>query len=213
MNYLVVLFKNNKKKKIIKSFVRKNIAESFFETKIKKSNDVKFNVEVENSLDVKYELALLSNIEDKDATLYKLDELGRNTKIELTDSDYKIIKIELYNIPEKIYDWSKNKRISFDEFFSTYFKTKELKSVFSVNNKIVIQVDEVVNLFSLKNVNESERFLNVLKDKMLEDKRSDGLFVKDMNTLHRKYLYEILEKNGIDKKRLYRQSTTFSERK
>lgn len=193
--------------------MRKNIAESFFETKIKKSNDVKFNVEVENSLDVKYELALLSNIEDKDATLYKLDELGRNTKIELTDSDYKIIKIELYNIPEKIYDWSKNKRISFDEFFSTYFKTKELKSVFSVNNKIVIQVDEVVNLFSLKNVNESERFLNVLKDKMLEDKRSDGLFVKDMNTLHRKYLYEILEKNGIDKKRLYRQSTTFSERK
>lgn len=193
--------------------MRKNIAESFFETKIKKSNDVKFNVEVENSLDVKYELALLSNIEDKDATLYKLDELGRNTKIELTDSDYKIIKIEPYNIPEKIYDWSKNKRISFDEFFSTYFKTKELKSVFSVNNKIVIQVDEVVNLFSLKNVNESERFLNVLKDKMLEDKRSDGLFVKDMNTLHRKYLYEILEKNGIDKKRLYRQSTTFSERK
>ena len=213
MNYLVVLFKNNKKKKIIKSFVRKNIAESFFETKIKKSNDVKFNVEVENSLDVKYELALLSNIEDKDAILYKLDELGRNTKIELTDSDYKIIKIEPYNISEKIYDWSKNKRISFDEFFSTYFKTKELKSVFSVNNKIVIQVDEVVSLFSLKNVNESERFLNVLKDKMLEDKRSDGLFVKDMNTLHRKYLYEILEKNGVDKKRLYRQSTTFSERK
>lgn len=210
---MIVLFKNNKRKKIIKSFVRKNIAETFFETKIKISNNVKFNVEVENALEVKYELALLSKNEDKDSTLFKQDELGRNTKIEITDSDYKIVKIERYNLPEKIYDWSKNRRITFDEFFSNYFKTKELKSIFSVNNKIVIQIDEIINIFSLKNIKESERFLFVLKEKMLEEKRSDGLFVKDMNTLHRKYLYEILEKNGIDKKRLYRQSTTFSERK
>lgn len=210
---MIVLFKNNKRKKIIKSFVRKNVAETFFETKIKISNSIKFNVEVENALDVKYELALLSKNEDKDSILYIQDDLGRNTKIEITDSDYKIIKIERFNIPEKIYDWSKDKRITFDEFFSSYFKTKELKSVFSVNNKIVIQVDEKINLFSLKNIKESERFLESLKEKMLEEKRSDGLFVKDMNTLHRKYLYELLEKNGIDKKRLYRQSTTFSERK
>lgn len=210
---MIVLFKNNKRKKIIKSFVRKNVAETFFESKIKISNNVKFNVEVENALDVKYELALLSKKEDNDSILYKQDDLGRNTKIEIIDSDYKIIKIEKYNLPEKIYDWSKNKRITFDDFFSKYFKTKEFKSVFSVNNKIVIQIDEIINIFSLKNIKECERFLFVLKEKMLEEKRSDGLFVKDMNTSHRKYLYEILEKNGIDKKRLYRQSTTFSERK
>jgi hypothetical protein len=39
------------------------------------------------------------------------------------------------------------------------------------------------------------------------------LFVKDTDTIHRKYLYGLLEKNGFDKKKFYRQSTTFSERR
>jgi hypothetical protein len=53
----------------------------------------------------------------------------------------------------------------------------------------------------------------LLQDEFVSLKRADAIFVKDMDTIQRKYLYEHLEKLGIDKKRLYRQSTTFSERK
>jgi hypothetical protein len=213
MNYLVVLFKNKKRKKIIKSFVTKNKAELFFKQKIDESNTVKFNVDVENAKKVKYELGLLSIINDSQLVMFKQDEIGRNVKIEIVDSDYKIIKIEDYNLPEKIFDWSINKRISFDEFFMKYFKEKDLKNIFTLNNKLIIQKDETINVFSFKNLQESKRFLQILQEYLISQKRTDGLFVKDTDTIHRKYLYNLLEKNGIDKKRLYRQSTTFSERK
>jgi DNA-binding NarL/FixJ family response regulator len=64
MNYIVVLFKNKKRKKIIKSFVRKNVAELYFKKLCEQSDQVKFNVEVENSLDVTYEVGLLSKTID-----------------------------------------------------------------------------------------------------------------------------------------------------
>ena len=200
---MVVLFKNKKRKKIIKYFVTKNKAELFFKKQLELSDAVNFNIEVENAKNVKYELALLSIIDETQLALFKQDDIGRNVKIEMVDSDYKIIKIESFNVPEKIFDWTLNKRISFDEFFSLYFKEKELKNIFTVNNKLVIQKDENLNLFTLKNSEESKRFLYSLQDYMLKQKRSDGLFVKDTDTIHRKYLYELLEKNGIDKKRLY----------
>jgi hypothetical protein len=36
--------------------------------------------------------------------------------------------------------------------------------------------------------------------------------VRDTSTTHRKWMYELLEKKGFDRKLLYRQTTTFSKR-
>jgi hypothetical protein len=213
MNYIVVLFKNKKRKKIIKSFVRKNIAELYFKKLCDESDKVKFNVEVENSLDVIYEVGLLCKNIDTQFQLFSQDNIGRNVRVNLEDSDLQIIKIHKYKIPEKLQDWSSNKRITYDEFFKKHFSDKELKNVFTVNNKIIVQKDEQTSVYSLKNIEESKRLLMLLQDEFISSKRADAIFVKDMDTIQRKYLYDHLEKLGIDKKRLYRQSTTFSERK
>jgi hypothetical protein len=213
MNYIVVLFKNKKRKKIIKSFVRKNIAELYFKKLCDESDKVKFNVEVENSLDVIYEVGLLCKNIDTQFQLFSQDDIGRNVRVNLEDSDLQIIKIHKYKIPEKLQDWSSNKRITYDEFFKKHFSDKELKNVFTVNNKIIVQKDEQTSVYSLKNIEESKRLLMLLQDEFISSKRADAIFVKDMDTIQRKYLYDHLEKLGIDKKRLYRQSTTFSERK
>jgi hypothetical protein len=213
MNYIVVLFKNRKRKKIIKSFVRKNIAELYFKKICEQSDKVKFNVVVENSLDVTYEVGLLCKNIDTQFQLFSQDDIGRNIKVNLEDSDLQIIKIHRYRVPEKLHDWSTNKRITYDEFFKKHFTNKELKNVFTVNNKIIVQKDEQTSVYSLKNIEESKRLLMLLQDEFVSLKRADAIFVKDMDTIQRKYLYEHLEKLGIDKKRLYRQSTTFSERK
>lgn len=213
MNYIVVLFKNKKRKKIFKSFVRKSIAEKFFNRLIDESNKVLFNIETENSEKVNYELGLLSSIDDTQIQLFSQDELGRNIRIEVLDSNYKIIKINNYNIPEKIQDWNLNKRISFDEFIKKYFSTKDLKNVFTIHNKLIIQQEETFSLFSLKNSNESKRLLQTLQQYFVSEKRADAIFVSDLNTIQRKYLYDMLVKHGFDKNKLYRQSTTFSKRK
>lgn len=156
---------------------------------------------------------MLSLVDDKQIPLFVQDDFGRNVKINLEDSDYKITKIDSYNIPEKIQDWQKNKRITYDEFFNHYFTDKNLKNVFTINNKVVIQKDDEINLFSFKNNNESKRFLKILQEDLISQKRADGIFVTDNDTVQRKYIYNLLEKYGIDRKKLYRQSTTFSKRK
>lgn len=213
MNYLVVLFKNKKRKKIIKSFVRKNVAEKFYNDRIKESNKVHFNVEVENSENCTYEIALVSTTATHQFDLFVQDDIGRNVKIEIDDDNFIMLSISPYNVPEKIHDWSLNKRIDFDEFYKRYFSNKNLKNVFTVNNKLIIQQDETINIFSLKNLNESKRFLNVLQQYMISEKRADAIFVSDNDNIQRKYLYKILEDNGVNKSKLYRQSTTFSKRK
>jgi hypothetical protein len=213
MNYLIVIFKNKKRKKIIKSFVRKNIAENFYNQKIEDSNKVKFNVEVENSEPCKYEIALITTTMDFQMDLFIQDDIGRNVKIKTDDSNYKILKISNYNLPEKLFDWSSNSRISFDFFYGKYFKSRELKNVFTVNNKLLIQQEDNVNIFSLKNSSESKRLLNILQEHMISENRSDAIFVPDNDNIQRKYLYSILEEKGVNKSKLYRQSTTFSKRK
>ena len=48
---------------------------------------------------------------------------------------------------------------------------------------------------------------------MIDNGRMDCLIVSETSKAQKKYLYEILSEMGIDKKLLYRTSTTFKERK
>ena len=73
--------------------------------------------------------------------------------------------------------------------------------------------DVCYNLFSFKNESESHRFLNSLNLYMIDNGRMDCLIVSETSKAQKKYLYEILSEMGIDKKLLYRTSTTFKERK
>ena len=88
-----------------------------------------------------------------------------------------------------------------------------MKNIFTLNNKLLIQIDEEYNLFSLKNSDESHRLLSTIEDYFRKNKRTDAIFVKDVSTVHRKWIYNILTEKGFDKNQLYRQSTTFSKRK
>lgn len=213
MNYLVVLFKNKKRKKIIKSFIRKNVAEKFYTKKIDESNEIKFNVQVENSEECIYELGLVSTTSEIQMDLFVQDDIGRNIKILVDDNRFNILKLQSYNIEEKIQDWSLNKRITYDDFFKRYFSNRDLKNIFTIHNKLFIQKDDEINVFSLKNSDESKRLMRVIELHLLSEKRADGIFVSDRDTIQRKYLYNILEEKGFNKNKLYRQSTTFSKRK
>ena len=81
-----------------------------------------------------------------------------------------------------------------------------------MNNKICVQIDDDVNVFSLKDINESERFLDTLQKYFYENNRKDSILVKDISIAQRKWLYDMMVKKGFDKKRLYRLKTTFSKR-
>ena len=83
-----------------------------------------------------------------------------------------------------------------------------LKLVSKLNNKIVVQNDDKINLFTLKNDYDSSRFIDNLSELFMEQKRFDCVFVKDYSNTQRKYLYNILIENGSSKSYLQRQTTT-----
>jgi hypothetical protein len=207
MKYLIVLFKNKERKKIIKKFKTKERAEKFFDKLL--NNDVVFNKEVENGKSCEFELGILEN-DSKDFTpFYVRDELGRQIKIEIDDPNYKITKISKYKVEEFLYDLQTKNKIPFKYFYSKYLKVTGLKFISKLNNKLLVQEDDNYFLFSLKSDGDSNRFLKILEDTLYKNKRSDCIVVYDTSIQQKKYLYSILESKGISKSFLYRNSTTF----
>jgi hypothetical protein len=213
MNYLVVLFKNKERKKIINKFKALKNAQDFFDKKIDDNSKVIFGKEIENASDCFFELALLKRRDDNFETMFVRDDYGRQIKIETDDPDYKIIKISKYLVEEKIFDITKNKKISVNDFIKSYLPKNSIKLISSLNNKIIVQNDNSISLFSLKNEMESKRFLDNLSDYFQKEGRIDSIIVSESSKEQKKYLYDLLSSSGVDKQILYRKSTTFKPRK
>ena len=208
-NYLVVLFKNKKKKKIIKKFITLSRAKNYFDGLVEKSNEVIFEVLVENGKECKFELGLISLSVNQSSPVYMTDEFGRSIKVKLEENGMSILHLKPFRDEDLIYDVKNKKKITTQEFIKRYLKGDGLKMVSVLNNKVILQRDEKIDLFSLKNESECSRFVECLSSYFFKIKRGDCLFIKDCSSPQRKYLYELLESNGFDKKVLYRKFTTY----
>jgi hypothetical protein len=211
-DYLIVLFKNKKKRKIIKSYLTKSAAINKFNNMLLKNNDVYFEKVIENATSSNYELGLLTNQTKIQQSLFLTDELGRNTPVNLENPEYVFLDIKKYKMEETIFDWQTQNKITFMGLIKKYCKSNELKSIFTLHNKLCIQINEDVSLFSLKDKDESDRLLEVIQDYFIGNSRLDAIFVRDISSAQRKWIYSLLVGKGFDKKRLYRLKTTFSKR-
>jgi len=212
-NYIVVLFKNKKKKRIIKKFITFSRAKQFYEKLVKESNEVLFEVRVEAGKDCSYEIGIVELSSKQLVPVYMTDEFGRNVKVKLDEDGMTLFKIEPYKREETIYDIKEGKKITMSDLIKKYLKGDGLKMISVLNNKIVVQEDEKIHLFTLKSESESSRFVDCMSSYFFKIKRGDCLFIKDYSTAQRKYLYSLLESNGIDKKILYRKFTTLPRSK
>ena len=202
----IVIFKNNKKKKKLKSFVRENLALSFFNKLVGESENILFRKKFDSGHECRYNIAIIT---DKfiDNNIYYTDEYGRNKVIDSKiDNENYIYKISPYYYEELIFDVKNNTRITSSELFKTYLSEDKIYMISKLNNKFIIQFDEVYNLFSLKNEEDSDRFLDLLQ---LTPVFKKTLIVKDISTPQRKYLYNLLVDRGYNKKFLYTNYTTY----
>ena len=205
---MVVLFKNKKNKKIINKFITFSRAKQFYDKLIKESNEVLFEVKVEGGVDCKYEVGIVEMSSKQLIPVYMTDEYGRNIKVKLDEDGMTLFKVDIFKKEETIYDIKEQKKITTQTFIKKYLKGDGLKMISVLNNKIVLQEDEKIHLFTLKSESESSRFVDSLSSYFFKIKRGDCLFVKDYSTAQRKSLYSLLENSGIEKKILYRKFTT-----
>ena len=209
MNYLVVLFKDKEKRKIINKFKTYRKATEFFNNKLELSNEVLFPKMTENGIDCIFELGLIEINETKKENVYIKDEIGRNIKVEI-EGGFNILKINKYNIEEEFVDYQTKKKITTPQFLKKYINKLGLKLVSKLNNKIVLQNDEETYLFTFKTTLDSDRFIDTLQKKI---NRTDCMYVKDYTTIHRKYLYNLLVEKGFSIKYLQRLSTSHPSKK
>ena len=90
-NFIIVLFKNKKKKKIIKGYSTEKNANLKYKSLLK-NNNIPFEVVFENSERCDYEIALLSSLDDYQLPLFKTDEIGRNQSVFISDESNYVIK-------------------------------------------------------------------------------------------------------------------------
>jgi hypothetical protein len=140
--------------------------------------------------------------------VYMTDEFGRSIKVKLDDEGMTLLQISQYKKEELIYDVKESKKITVQELIKKYLRGDGMKMVSVLNNKVVVQQEEKFYLFTLKNEQESSRFVDCLSLHFFKIKRGDCLFVKDYSSAQRKYLYGILESNGFSKRVLYRKFTS-----
>jgi hypothetical protein len=207
-NYIVVLFKNKKKKRIIKKFITFTRAKQFYDKLVRESNEVLFEIKVEAGNECNYEIGIVEMSSKQLVPVYMTDEFGRNVKVKLDEDGMTLFKIQPYKKEETVFDIKTGKKITMSDLIKKYLKGDGLKMISVLNNKIVLQEDEKIHLFTLKSESESSRFVDCMSLHFFKINRGDCLFVKDYSTAQRKYLYSLLESNGIDKKILYRKFTT-----
>jgi|694.fasta_scaffold04946_16 hypothetical protein len=208
-NYIVVLFKNRTKQKVLKKFKTLERVNQYFKKLEIKSHKVVFEKQYENGLKCDFQLGLLKFGKGGVSSLYMQDYLGRNVKIQFEDPDYVLLKMVEYRVEELIFDVDKKKRISVDQFVKQYLDKSGMKMVSKINNKVILQYEEKFKIFSLKTDDDAQRFVDNMSEDFVTKGRMDCIFVQDWTAEQRKYLYDFLDKNGIPKKILYRHSTTF----
>jgi len=203
--YKIVLFKNGERNKVFfSSNSKKSILKKY--NKLIEEKKPKLITEYISRKKVMFELAIITT-EQSDKTIFVKDSLGRTKQISLGESSYHIIKLLPYWKEERVYDHSTKLKIGFMEFINTYLADKEFKQVFTLNNKVIVQKDEIFNLFSLKTVSDALRMLALIELEFLNEGRYDCLFVRDNDTVQRKQLYDLLVSNGYDRSFLRKQFT------
>ena len=207
-NYIIVLFKNKSKKKIINKFKTKERAIEFYKKMIE-GNDVIFDCQTENGKSCFFELGLLEKNSTNFDSYFIKDDMGRQVKVELDDDGYRMIEVKNYKVEELIYDVGEKTKISVTKFIKSYLPKSSIKLLSKLNNKVVVQNNDEINLFSLKSEDDADRFLDSLGEYFINNDRMDCILVKDTTKQQKKYLYSILQDKGIDKSVLYRRFTTF----
>ena len=135
---------------------------------------------------------------------YVKDSLGRNMEAIIENEKFRIKEMIPYWEEELIYDFNSKKRIRFHEMMEHILPITEIAQIFTLNNKLFVQVENDVRLFGNKNINDAERLFEVVKQDLLKRKRGNFIFVKDITTHQRRLLYEMLEAKGYKRTELFR---------
>ena len=151
-----------------------------------------------------YELALIFPNNRWATSTYVRDSLGRNIEALIEDEKFRIKEMIPYWEEEMVYDHQKKKRIRYHEMLEQILPIKDIAQIFTLNNKLFVQVENDVWLFGNKNITDTDRLFELVREDIILKKMGNFLFIKDITTHQRKLLYNLLETKGFKRSDLFR---------
>jgi hypothetical protein len=127
--YNIILFENNKKKKLIKKYNTLKNAIKKYNTLLNDNKKIIFEKQVQNFNSCTFFLGLITKEKKTQESIFLTDELGRNVPVNLNNSDYVFLELKNYKIEETLYDWQTEKKITLLEFLKQYLNGSELKNI------------------------------------------------------------------------------------
>ena len=203
--YFIVLFCNKKRIKVFnRSMKRTTIYEHWYEYKTeKKPRFVQLQITKRNQEAV-YELALIFTNNRWAKKTFVRDSLGRLVEAKIEDDKFRIKEIIPYWKEELIYDFQKKSRLRYHQILEQILSMTGVGQIFTLNNKLFVQVDDEIFLFGNKNIKDATRLFEIVREDVLKKKKTNFLFVRDVTTSQRKNLYKILEEKGYKRTELFR---------
>lgn len=203
--YFIVLFCNKKKVKILyKCMKRTTVYEYWREFKTEKKPRYVKQQGGKRNRELIYELGLIFPYNRWTTQVWVKDSLGRNEEAKIEDGKFRIKEIVPYWEEELIYDYSIKKRIRYHEMMEYIESVTEIAQIFTLNNKLFVQVEDDIRLFGNKNIKDADRLLELVKEDLLKKKRGNFIFVRDVTTHQRTLLYDLLESKGFKRQELFR---------
>jgi len=203
--YFVILFCNKKKVRVLhRSMTKNTIYDAWHEFKTEKRPPfVKLQGGKRNK-ELKYELGLIFPNNRWSKPTYIRDEMGRSVEALMVDDKFRIKELIPYWEEEKIYDFDTKKRIRYYEMMNIILNVEDIAQIFTLNNKVFLQVEDRVRMFGNKNINDANRLFDIVKDDLLKRGVGNFIFVKDISRHQRTQLYDILEGMGYKRTELFR---------
>lgn len=203
--YFIVLFCNKKKVRILyKCMKRSTVYEYWHEFKTQKKPRFTKSQKGKRNRELVYELGLIFPNTRWSTQIWVKDSLGRNEPANIEDGKLRIKELVPYWEEELIYDFSSKKRIRYHEMLEYIEGITEIAQIFTLNNKLFVQVEDDIRLFGNKNIQDADRLLGLVKEDLLNKKRGNFIFVKDVTTHQRTMLYNLLESKGFKRQELFR---------
>lgn len=203
--YFVILFCNKKKVRVLHKCLKKNtIYDAWHEFKTEKKPPFIKLQGGKRKQELVYELGLIfPNNKWAIPTIIR-DELGRNIEAKMVNTKFRIKELIPYWEEELIYDLESKKRIRYHQMMEIILKVEDIAQIFTLNNKLFLQVEDNIRMFGNKNIADAERLFTIVKNDLIKRGRGNFIFVRDVTTHQRTQLYTMLESKGYKRTELFR---------
>jgi hypothetical protein len=209
-DYRVVLFRNGKISRVFFEHDNEEYVLKCWNDLNESLPDYKFPRKYDNppSQPLIFELALIypKNTKKllKKEIYIKKDSLGRNIKIDFSKKHFIKDMLQIYFQEEHIYDGNSKSHLYYDEFIENIknIPNDTIVNITKLNIRIFVEYDNYLNSYSLKNLKDSSRFFNLIKNDLISN--GNCFFFEDTTKTIKKTFYEYFHQKGFSHPYLFR---------